>query len=63
MYFAIILFEKPVMTKTEALLGVLLPGGLRGSGMVAMGASGGGVGGGVGGGGGGGDGGGGGGGC
>jgi hypothetical protein len=44
MYFAIILCEKPVMTKTEALLGVLLPGGLTGSGMVTMGASGGGVG-------------------
>jgi len=40
MYFAIILCEKPVMTKTEAVLSVLLPGGIAGGGMVAVGAGG-----------------------
>ena len=46
MYFAIILCEKPVVTKTEAALSVLLPGGIAGGGMVAVGAGGGGGGGG-----------------
>jgi hypothetical protein len=46
MYFAIILCEKPVVTKTEALLSVLFPGGIAGGGMVAFSASGGGSGGG-----------------
>ena len=42
MYFAIILCEKPVMTKTEAVLSVLLPGGIAGGGgMVAVGGGGG----------------------
>ena len=41
-YFAIILCEKPVVTKTQALRGVLLPGGMAGAGIGVVGAGGGG---------------------
>jgi hypothetical protein len=44
--FATILCERPVVTKTEAFIVLLLPGGLAGGAMGAMAASGGGGGGG-----------------